>query len=490
MTLAPDPLLERVAKGPEAPALRARSAEWSRVELLRAADGLAAALLSEGLGEGSRVACLLDDDAPAVALIHAARRLGAVHVPLNRRAGTAELHEQLRVVGADALLFDAGNATTARASLPKGVPAHRIEALLAGAPCGLPSVLRTQVDLATSATIVFTSGTTGRAKGAVLSHDNHRASAHAWAGLLRPRPGDRWLACLPLYHVAGLAIITRTTRWGAALDLLYRFEPATVSAALDEGVTHLSLVPTQLADLLSERAGRPVPASLRAILLGGGPIPVAQLRAARAAGYPVLTTYGMTETGSGVASGGADPATLDDARAGRPLPGVRLRIEPGGAAGGAGQILVRGDMVFTGYVDDAEATVAALRDGWLHTGDMGSLDEDGLLSVLDRRDDLIISGGENISPAEVEAVLGDHPGIREAVVIGEPDQRWGAVPVAYVVLAAEPGPDDAELARHCGERLARYKVPVRFVRLASLPRNAMGKVVRDALPGHAPEVAS
>jgi acyl-CoA synthetase (AMP-forming)/AMP-acid ligase II len=204
----------------------------------------------------------------------------------------------------------------------------------------------------------------------------------------------------------------------------------------------------------------------------------------------VLTTYGMTETGSGVASGGADQATLDDPRAGRPLPGVQLRIEPDSAAHGGGQILVRGDMVFSGYIDDAQATAATLRDGWLHTGDIGSLDEDGLLRVLDRRHDLIISGGENISPAEVEAVLAEHPGIREATVIGEADLRWGAVPVAYVVAAAEPGPDDAELVRHCGERLARYKVPVRFVHLATLPRNAMGKVVHDALPGLAPEVAS
>lgn len=479
--LVPDWLLERVAKDPAAPALQSRSATWSRLELLRAVDGLAAALLGEGIGESSRIACLLADDAPAITLVHAARRLGAVLVPLNRRAASGELRYQLRTVAAQALLCDAGQVGLASKCAPDGVAVHRIEALLAAAPCGLPPVLRIEVDLDAHATIVFTSGTTGRPKGAILTHRNHTTSAHAWAGLLQPRPSDRWLACLPLFHVAGLALITRTTRWGAPLEVMPAFDAAELSRSLDAGVTHLSLVAAQLRRLLVSRQGSPVPPTLRAILLGGGPIPVDLVVQARAAGYPVLTTYGMTETGSGVVSGGSDDATLEDPLAGRPLPGVKLRIEPDGAPDGSGEVLVSGGMVFAGYVGDTDGSAAKLRHGWLHSGDIGTLDSEGLLRIVDRRADLIVSGGENIYPAELEAVLAAHVAVSEVAVVGLPDPQWGAVPVAAVV--SSPGADvsDAELERHCRERMAGYKLPARFARMDALPRDDLGKIRRAEL---------
>jgi len=359
---------------------------------------------------------------------------------------------------------------------------------MAGASNGQPPQLRDRTDLDAIATIVFTSGTSGLPKGAMLTHDNHRASAHAWAGLLRPVPGHRWLACLPLFHVAGLAIVTRTTRWGAPLDLLHAFQPGVVSAAIDGGVTHLSLVPVQLAALLEVRGDTPSPPTPPTVLLGGGPIPAALLSRARDAGYRVFTTYGMTETASGVASGGGDPLTLADPHAGRALPGVQLRVEPD-AADGSGEILVRGEMVFAGYVGDADGSAAKVRDGWLHTGDIGTLDAGGLLRVLGRRDDLIISGGENIAPREVEAVLEAHPSVAEAAVVARPDPRWGAVPVAYVVPTSGATPDPDGLERHCRDRLAGYKVPASYTLVASLPRNAFGKVQRHLLQeGSSPSV--
>jgi len=479
--LTPDPLLERVAHEPNAPALVAHSATWSRAQLLGAADDLARALAAEGLGEGDRVACLLDDDAPMVALFHAARRLGAVLVPLNRRATDPELRDQLELADAAALVCDRANAELGAAALPHGLPSHRVETLLADTPSGPVPELRSEIDLDAAAAIVFTSGTSGRPKGAVLTHDNYRASAHAWAGLLRPVPGHRWLACLPLFHVAGLAILTRVTRWGAPLQLLDTFDSNVVSAALDDGVTHLSLVPAQLRSLLDVRGARPAPTTVQAILLGGGPIPADLLEAARAAGYRILTTYGMTETGSGVASGGADPATLDEPLAGRALPGVELRVVPNGAADGSGEILVRGEMVFAGYVDDEPATAAALRDGWLHTGDLGTIDDGGLLRIIDRRDDLIVSGGENVYPAQVEAALLAHPTVAEAAVVAMQDERWGHVPVAFVV--PQPGAlvDAAALEDHCRAQLAAYKVPARFEPIAAMPRNDFGKILRHEL---------
>jgi O-succinylbenzoic acid--CoA ligase len=251
-------------------------------------------------------------------------------------------------------------------------------------------------------------------------------------------------------------------------------------------VTHVSLVPAQLEDLLAFRGRRAAPEALQAILLGGGPIPAPLLQRARASGYRVLTTYGMSETASGVVAGGADAATLADPSAGRALPGVELRIEPDGTPDGSGEVLVRGAMVFAGYEGDTAATASALRDGWLHTGDIGTLDEAGLLRVLYRRDDLIISGGENVYPAEVEAVLAGHPAVLEAAVYGVPDARWGAVPEAAVVLAAG-APQDEELLRHCRSRLAGYKVPRRLVHLPELPRNTFGKVRRGQLRRRAQE---
>jgi O-succinylbenzoic acid--CoA ligase len=321
----------------------------------------------------------------------------------------------------------------------------------------------------------------------MLSHDAMRASAHAWADRLRPVNGAHWLACLPLYHVAGLAIVVRATRWGSLLEVMSRFDADAVDAAIDRGVTHTSLVPTQLEALLDARGSRAVPPTLRAVLIGGGPAPSALLTRARVGGWPVITTYGMTETGSGVAAGavasGPEAGGLEPDRDSgllRTLSGVSLRIEPDGESDGGGEILVAGEMLYSGYLGEPEATAERLRDGWFHTGDIGRLEADGRFRVLDRRDDLIISGGENISPAEVEAVLASYPGIRETAVVGLPDPRWGAVPVAAVVATIEVL-DESALARHCRARLAPYKVPTRFVMVERLPRNELGKLLRRAV---------
>jgi O-succinylbenzoic acid--CoA ligase len=189
----------------------------------------------------------------------------------------------------------------------------------------------------------------------------------------------------------------------------------------------------------------------------------------------------MTETASGVAVGGPDAAAGDDPSALRPLPGAAIRIAPSRDAESIGQILVRGPMVFGGYFADSEATADRLVDGWLATGDLGAMDGRGLLRVVDRRDDLIVRGGENVYAAEVEAVLVGHPDVVEAAVVGLPDPTWGAVPMAAIVLAPGAKVGDAALERHCRERLAGFKVPVGFHRVAALPRSESGKVLRREL---------
>ena len=505
---------------------------WTFAELAGAARRLALGLDGAGLGAGDRVAALLADGAPFVALVHAARWLGAVLLPLNRRATAAELGQQLADAGARLLVHDGMTAATARAAAavagvttsdgapgadrrlgpgPRLVAVDELERL--GSRPDDPAVarLRAVVDLAAPATIVFTSGTTGRPKGALLSHGNHRASAAAWAAFLEPRPADRWLACLPLYHVGGLAIVDRTGRWGVPLVVHRRFEPAAVARALvEDEVSHLSLVATMLRALLEVHQGRPVPTTLRAILLGGGPTPAPLVREAVGRGFPVVPTYGLSETASGVTALPAGEAALRPGSAGRPLRGVDLAIRvpdrgarrpdrpdghagpgdgatasdpPGedgepGRVGQIGEILVRGPMVFAGYDGRPAETAAALAGGWLRTGDLGSIDEAGRLTVVDRRDDLLISGGENVYPAEVEAVLRTHPAVEDAAVVGRPDLRWGSVPVAAVVARPGASLDPVELAGFCRARLAAYKVPVAFRLVAALPRSAGGKLLR------------
>lgn len=489
--LVPDWLAAWALDDPRAPALRARSGSWTASGLDRETDALSRRLVDLGVRSGALVAALMEDDGPSIVLMHAARRLGAVHVPLNRRAALPELIAQLQAVSPDLLVHDEANETRAGALVAgasiasaqvEGLPGPGSAGGLGGpGPAGARSGPLPVVDLESPATIVFTSGTTGRARGARLSHRNHAASADAWAALLGPRPTDRWLTCLPLFHVAGLAIVVRASRWRVPLEVLPHFEATEVAARMVAGVSHLSLVPTQLEQVLAAWAGRPVPVTLRAILLGGAPIPGPTLARAREAGLPVLTTFGLTETSSGVAVGGAEGATLADPAALRPLPGVQVRVVDVDPADGVGQIEVQGPMVFEGYVGDAAASADRLADGWLRTGDLGTLDADGLLRIADRREDLVISGGENVYPAEVEAVLCEHPAIIDAAVVGQPDATWGSVPVAVVVVGSGVPVGDAELECHCRERLAAYKVPVRFHRLPRLPRNEAGKILRREL---------
>ncbi len=485
---------------PDGPALVARSGCWSNRELLATVDAIAIDLRQDGVSAGDRVGALLADDVAAVVLGHASRRLGTVLVPLNRRAAPSELAPQLAAVGARVMVFDAEHERAGTETLGLTTSATRARLLeieptdLLDAPT---SDLQAEVDLDSAATIVFTSGTTGRPKGAILTHGNHAASADAWADLLQPRPTDRWLACLPFFHAAGIAIVVRASRWGVPLELHGRFDAERVADAIAAGISHLSLVPVQLEAVMRALDGQTTPATLRAILVGGGPIPGRSLQHAREAGYPVITTYGMTETASGVVAGSADEPTAEPG-VGRPLRGVDVRIEPDGSHDGdtAGEVMVRGAMVFAGYVvspcpADLPIEIEPGSQGrWLRTGDIGHLDERGWLHIDDRRVDLLVSGGENVYPAEVEAVLLAHPDISDAGVVGVPHPGWGAVPVAAIVLREGATLADATLERYCRSQLAGYKVPRWFHRLDELPRNAAGKLERRALRAALLEEAS
>jgi o-succinylbenzoate---CoA ligase len=319
----------------------------------------------------------------------------------------------------------------------------------------------------------------------VITEGNFRASCKASASNLGEHPAPRWLGTLPLFHVGGLAMLTRTAYEAGCLILHERFDADAVNRAIDsEGVSHASLVATTLERVLDARGDRRVPPTFQLALIGGGPVPVPLLERARAAGLLALQTYGLTEACSQVTT--ERPTEADGRTAGPPLPGMSIRIvgEDGSARGPGeeGDIEVRGPTVMAGYWRRPDATRDVLRDGWLRTKDVGVLDTRGRLTVLSRRTDLIVRGGENLYPAEIEAVLLNHPAVQEAAVVGIPDARWGEVPVAFLALrAGQPTPTAEALDAWCRQSLAGFKCPARFSWVDALPRNAMGKLERTVL---------
>ncbi len=317
------------------------------------------------------------------------------------------------------------------------------------------------------AAVVATSGTTGVPKGVELTAGGIEASSLAVSSALHAGADDRWLACVGLHSVAGLAIVARAWHTGASLEVHDRFDPQAVARAAAGGATLVSLVPTMLARLLAAGVGLE---RFRRVLLGGAPASAELVERAAAQGVTVVRTYGLTETFGGVAHDG------------HPLDGVDLAIA------GDGEITVRGPMLLRRYRRDPAATRAALRDGWLHTADLGRIGPDGRLRVLGRRDDLVITGGVSVHPSEVEAVLARHPEVEDVAVGGVPDPEWGQRLVAYVVPRdrLEP-PTLAALRAFAREQLSAPKAPRELVLVEGLPRTASGKILRRRLGGLAGE---
>jgi len=303
-----------------------------------------------------------------------------------------------------------------------------------------------------TAVVVGTSGSTGVPKGVELSAAALRHSARASLDRVGARPGERWLCCLPVTHVAGLAVLVRSLVSGTEPVLAERADAGTVAAS---GCTHVSLVPTQLQRLLQADAHGPTPlAGFSSVLLGGAATPAGLLDAAREACVPVVTTYGMTETCGGCVYDGV------------PLDGVRAQVRDDG------RIWLSGPVLFSGYLGGPRAPA----DGWFRTGDLGLLDAAGRLAVRGRADDVINTGGHKVVPGEVAAALQSCPGVREVAVVGQPDPEWGERVVA-VVVPADPGDPPAPelLRRHVRERLPRYAIPSRVVMVDAVPMLPSGK---------------
>ena len=424
-----------------APALVSDAGVLGYDDLAAQLPALAGALSARGVAAGDRVAFVAEATVDTALAVHAAWYLGATVVPLHPRL-TAGEHAAL---------------------LDEARPVHRID---------LPLVPGVPVPVGPAAdplAILFTSGTTGRSKGAVLSAAAFAAAADASALNLGWRDDDRWLLALTPAHVGGLSILIRCLRARRTV-VLGPVAPETIAR---HRVTLVSLVPTQAQRLLA--AGWSPPAHVRALLLGGGPAPPALLAATDDGGWPVLTTYGLTEACAQVTTQRPGTRNRGERGSGPPLPGVGVRISA------AGTIQVGGPTLMTGYLHHAAPFT---EDGWLETGDVGRLDDAGCLHVLARRSDLIVSGGENVYPAEVEAVLLEVPGVTAACVFGVADEDWGQIVCAALVCQGQ-GPDDEAVKMHLAARLAGFKRPRRVARLDALSVAGSGKIDRAATAARA-----
>jgi O-succinylbenzoic acid--CoA ligase len=317
----------------------------------------------------------------------------------------------------------------------------------------------------------------------MISYANHFWGAIGSAFRLGVQANDRWLVCLPLFHVGGIAILFRSCLYGTTVVLQNGFDSQAILQSLraDE-ITLISLVPTMLARLMAHGLTHSGAPALRLILLGGAAAEQELLAATDIAGLPVAVTYGLTEAASQVATKTPPGVAKKPGSAGRPLLFSELKVidENGSSPGlnNPGEVVVRGPTVMAGYYGDSEATDAALKDGWLHTGDIGYLDQDGDLWIMDRRSDLIVSGGENVYPAEIERVLAAHPSVASACVVGLPHPGWGQQVAAFIVPNEGAAVSADELLAFGRAHLAGYKQPRLIVFGAEMPLTSSGKIHR------------
>ena len=496
-TLLPDWLTRCAQNRPQHLAVQYEETQWSFAQLDHKVTHLARQLATLYIGEGDRVALLAANSLHFVTCVHALTRLGAILVPLNTRLTSDELRWQVQDAHVTLLLHDAEHASIAT-SIVKNAPKV---AQAAFTPIetdnsirvvnNLPetdTVLHTLIDLSATQAIMYTSGTTGTPKGAIITYGMQWWNAIGSALNLGHQSDDCWLACMPFFHIGGLSILMRSVIYQISVIVQQKFDAEAVNAAIQQQrVTIISVVAVMLQRMLTVLDAQKgvYPPSLRCVLLGGGPAPRPLLEACAAKHIPVVQTYGMTEACSQAVTLAPEDALRKLGSAGRPLPSVQLRILHDGQeaqAKEAGEIYLKGPTITPGYADRPEATARAISDGWLATGDIGYLDTEGYLYVLDRRSDLIISGGENVYPAEIEAVLLSHPDVAEVGICGQADAHWGQVPIAFVHLKDGRSTNPNELMDYTSQRLARYKQPRAVYIVEQLPRNSSGKLLRRELP--------
>ncbi|WP_299333962.1 class I adenylate-forming enzyme family protein [Haloplanus sp.] len=488
------PLTHRAAVTPGATAVidADRGERLTVADLDAAVERMAGRLAALGVRPGDRLAVLLPTGRAAVEAVHAAIRLGAVTVPLDPQLPEPDLADRLDRAEAAAILCDATTerdaiAAAATAGVDESaVPVASVDGSEAGATAlaGRTPEAVVPHDWALDSTLFvpFTSGTTGRPKGVRLTAGNVLASAVASAVRLGLDRAETWHVALPCHHVGGLTPLVRFPLYGMTVVTRESFDAAAVAADFETyDVTATSLVPTTLARLLDATDGSLGP-SMRAVLLGGAPATGDLLDRCRDRGVPIFPTYGMTETASQIATATPAEARAHPGTVGRPLfwTDLSVRSENGDERppGEVGELVVSGPTVSPGYLDDDRS---AFGPGGLHTGDVGYRDENGLVWVTGRTDDLIVTGGENVAPATVADAIVAHPDVADAAVVGLPDDEWGERVAALVVPHDEADLSAADIRSHCRDRLAGYELP-RTIRFGDVvPRTDSGTVSRNAV---------
>jgi len=486
-----DLLSHQAATTPDATAVVDAESDtaWTYDEFDRRVDDCAKRLACIVSGSEDRLGVLVDTRVAFADLYVAAMRLGVTVVPLNVRETVDELRPKIQRTSLDAIVCAAETESTAveAADCPvvcvdtperDGVSSLRA---IAG-----ETVTPVHLDREETHLLMFTSGSAGEPKAVRLTLGNLRASATASAFRLGVDPDDRWLCCLPTYHMGGLAPIVRSMHYGTAVVIQPEFSPTATARAIDEhGITGISLVPTMLTRLLD--SGWTPPESLRFVLLGGAPASRDLIERCRDRGVPVHPTYGMTETASQIATARPDDAFSYPGTVGQPLSCTDVSIVDDDGTpvdpGERGELVVSGPTVTPGYLD-ADRTEAAFGDRGFHTGDVGYRDEGGRLWVTGRVGDRIVTGGENVDPGAVVDVLRRHPGVADAAVVGLDDPEWGQRVSALVVPAVdgdhnEPALDLDSLLAHCNDRLAGFKRPKTIAIADAVPRTASGTVDRE-----------
>jgi len=462
-------------------------------ELARRVDVLAGYWQSLGVRHGDRVAYLGPNDIATFECLFAAGRLGAVLVPLNIRLAPPEIEYMLRDCGASVLVWlPESKAVVDAVDLEAAGVEHvlSLEQIRTEPAAGQhPFTQDEAVTLDDGLIMLYTSGTTGRPKGAVLTHGNITWNTMNQLAHLDIASTDVGLCAAPLFHVAGLGMITMPLFFkGGTVRVAGRFDPAEFLATIErDGITCFPGVPTMLQMMCEHpRWTRTDVSSLRYVIFGGSLVLERVAKAWLDRGVAVQQGYGMTETSPGVFLALPDGASEHPVSCGVPhfFTDSVLQTAVGERLTGAGEgeLLVRGHNVFSGYWNRPEETAASFtEDGWFRTGDVVRIDEDGWAYVVDRVKDMIISGGENIYPAEVETVICEVDGVGSAAVVGTPDDRWGEVGHAYVVPLDGRTVDPQSVRDHLEGRLARYKIPRRIEVVDDLPRNAAGKILRKQL---------
>lgn len=464
------------------------------------ATELAGGLYERGIAKGDVVGVLSYNCPEFLETIFAANRLGAIAMPINWRLAFPEVryileHSKARALICDETLVGVANDATAgledqllRVSIAPSAPDGW--ARLADVRTATPPPPSGPVAADDVHRLMYTSGTTGRPKGVMLTHGNL-----AWKNLAHLvefglTSADLGLACGPLYHVGALDLTTTTLIAAGATTIVHRaFDAAAVVDELERSrVTTVWLAPAMVNAVMAlpgiERRDL---SSVRVVINGGEKMPIPLIERIQRT-FPsawFADAYGLTETVSGDTFLDRNSVIAKIGSVGRPC--LHLEVDIWDAdgnslpAGESGEVVMRGPKVFKGYWRDPQATAAAFAGGWFHTGDIGVRDEDGYLFIVDRVKDMIVSGGENVASSEVERALYEHPDILEAAVVGQSDERWGEVPVAYVVLRAGAKASADELLNHCRGQLARFKVPKEIFFLNALPRNPSGKVLKRDL---------